>query len=579
MTVVPPMRRSWRWLIGVSFVALTPGADIGGQGRAAAPFASASAPIVISQQRLSLQGQATLRSIIERGELDYLRWPDFSDYQPAVRKFYELNGYALGWVNPRGASDQAAALIANLQSADYKGLMPEDYDGSRWSKRVANLQQPMPASEIDRITFDVALTVSAMRYASDLHLGRVNPRYFNFGFDIEQKRCDLAEFLHRVAEAPDVNSVLQEMELPFEAYRRAQGALATYLRLAREHSGEPLTSIHNTVKPGDAYPDLLGLARLLRELGDLPADARVPDPHIYQGSLVDAVKRFQRRHGLPDDGWITQHTMSELNVPLSQRVQQLQFALERWRWIPQQYSRPPVVVNIPEFKLRAIGEQHRPALITNVVVGKAYRHRTPVFAKAMKYVIFRPYWDVPQSITRAELLPRIEHNRRYLYEHDYEIVGANNQVLPEGSVSDAVLLQLRTGQVRIRQKPGPSNALGLVKFVFPNEQNVYLHSTPSRELFSKPRRDFSHGCIRVEHAEELAAWVLRGKPGWTLDRIRAVMNGVQTVRVDLDEPIPVLIVYRTVIVLESGEVQFYDDIYGYDAELERALARGYPYPK
>src|SRR6266542_2194155 len=167
MIVVPPMRRSWRWLVAVSLVALTGCSDISGQGRAAAPFASASAPIVISQQRLSLQGETTLRSIIERGKLDDLRWPDFSDYQPAVRRFYELNGYALGWVNPSGASDQAAALIANLQSADYKGLLPEDYDGSRWSKRVANLQQPMRASEIDRITFDVALTVSAMRYAAD----------------------------------------------------------------------------------------------------------------------------------------------------------------------------------------------------------------------------------------------------------------------------------------------------------------------------------------------------------------------------------------------------------------------------
>lgn len=577
--MVPLMSRSWRWLVGVSFIALAVCTDIGDQSRTATHLSSASAPIVISQQRLSLQGETTLRTIIDQGRLEALRWPDFTDYRPAVRKFYELNGYALGWVNPRGASDQAASLIANLQNAEDKGLLPEDYDGPRWGKRLANLQQSMPASETDRLTFDVALTVSAMRYSSDLHLGRVNPRYFNFGFDIEQKRCDLAEFLHRVAEAQDVNSVLREMEPPFEGYRRTERALGTYIRLAREHIREPLASIHNAVKPGDAYPDVPRLAILLRELGDLPDDATVPDPHIYQGSLVDAVRRFQRRHGLSDDGWITQHTISELNVPLSQRVQQLQLALERWRWVPQQFSQPPIVVNIPEFELRAIDEQNRPALITNVVVGKAYQHRTPVFAKAMKYVIFRPYWDVPQSITRAEFLPLLKQDRLYLSEHDYEIVDANEQILNEGAVSDDVLLQLRTGRARIRQKPGPNNALGLVKFVFPNEEDVYLHSTPSRELFSKPRRDFSHGCIRVEHAEELAVWVLRAKPGWTIDRIRAVMNGVQTVRVDLDKPIPVLIVYATAIVLASGEVHFYDDIYGYDTALEQTLAKGYPYPK
>jgi murein L,D-transpeptidase YcbB/YkuD len=573
------MSCSWRWLVGASLIALTGCADLGDQSRTVAHLSSASAPIVISRQKLSPQGETALRAIIDQARLEALRSPDFTDYLPAVKKFYELNGYALGWVNLRGASDQATSLIASLQNAEDKGLLPEDYDGPRWGTRLANLQQSMPASEMDRLTFDVALTVSAMRYSSDLHLGRVNPRYFNFGFDIEQKRCDLAEFLHRVAEAQDVNSVLQEIEPPFEAYRRTERALGTYSRLAREHNGEPLAPIQHAVKPGDVYPDVPRLARLLRELGDLPEHATIPDPRIYQGSLVDAVKQFQRRHGLSDDGWITQHTISELNVPLSQRVQQLQLALERWRWIPEQSSQPPIVVNIPEFKLRAIDEQHKPALIMNVVVGKAYQHRTPVFAKAMKYVIFRPYWDVPQSITRAEFLPLLKRDRHYLSEHDYEIVDANEKILNEGEVSDDALLQLRTGRARIRQKPGPNNSLGLVKFVFPNEEDVYLHSTPSRELFSKPRRDFSHGCIRVEHAEALAVWVLRAKPGWTIDRIRAVMNGAQTVRVNLDKPIPVLIVYATAIVLASGEVHFYDDIYGYDTALEQTLAKGYPYPK
>jgi murein L,D-transpeptidase YcbB/YkuD len=150
-------------------------------------------------------------------------------------------------------------------------------------------------------------------------------------------------------------------------------------------------------------------------------------------------------------------------------------------------------------------------------------------------------------------------------------------VVTEGSVSDAVLSGLRSGEYSIRQKPGPKNALGLVKFIFPNAYNVYLHSTPSVSLFSRARRDFSHGCIRVQDPVALAAWVLRDKPGWTVDKIRAAMNGDQTVQVNLDKPIPVLILYSTAVVEPDGEVRFFEDIYGYDAKLETALAVGYPY--
>jgi murein L,D-transpeptidase YcbB/YkuD len=194
----------------------------------------------------------------------------------------------------------------------------------------------------------------------------------------------------------------------------------------------------------------------------------------------------------------------------------------------------------------------------------------------MKYVIFRPYWDVPPSIQRDELVPEIEKDRGYLAKHAYEIVDSRTKVVTEGTSED-VLQQLRAGQLAIRQKPGPNNSLGLVKFVFPNENNVYMHATPAVELFAKSRRDFSHGCIRLENAEELAVWVLRSNPGWTRDRIRAAMEGNKTVQVSLAKPVPVLIVYATAIVLENGDVHFFDDVYGHDAVLRRVLAKGHPY--
>jgi murein L,D-transpeptidase YcbB/YkuD len=256
----------------------------------------------------------------------------------------------------------------------------------------------------------------------------------------------------------------------------------------------------------------------------------------------------------------------------------MQLTLERWRWLPDLYQKPPIVVNIPEFRLRAYDKDFTIRVAMNVVVGKAYGHDTPVFSDTMEYVVFRPYWDVPNSIVRAEMVPHILHDPDYLANNGYEVVDRRQNVVLAGMVGPEELGQLRAGKLFVRQKPGPKNALGLVKFLFPNSYNVYMHDTPATELFAKSRRDFSHGCIRLEKPAELAAWVLRDNPGWNPERIRAAMHGDVTQQVNLAHPIPVLIVYATVIVLEDGIVRFYDDIYGHDAALDKVLAQGYPYP-
>jgi murein L,D-transpeptidase YcbB/YkuD len=217
-------------------------------------------------------------------------------------------------------------------------------------------------------------------------------------------------------------------------------------------------------------------------------------------------------------------------------------------------------------------DSHGTDLEMKVVVGKAYHHQTPVFAAEMNQVIFRPYWNVPSSIQRAELVPKIEGDSSYLAKNRYEVVTPENTVVTNGIVDADTLAQLRSGKLRIRQTPGPENSLGLVKFLFPNEHDVCLHATPAMELFSRSRRDFSHGCIRVEKPRQLAAWVLRNQPEWTPDRIADAMNGEKTIPVNLDQPIPVLIVYATAVVLKSGEVRFFEDIYGLDAQLVETLA-------
>jgi L,D-transpeptidase YcbB len=520
-------------------------------------------------------GDSELREIVTSGRLSDLRWPDFSDYSVHLKNFYEPSNYALAWVRNNQATPQARAIIDALQKANTKGLNAEDYDGGRWEARLGRLDQPAAAAR-----FDAAMTVCVMRYISDLHIGRINPQHFKFGLSVEHKKYDLAQFVRdRLVSGDDTNTVLDEVEPRFPGYKRTEAVLQSYLKLSNEDDGEKLPEVSKTIDPGNEYVGVPRLTRLLRLLGDLPASARVTPGNIYQEPLVAAVKHFQERHGLGADGRVGVQTLKQLNIPLSSRVEQLRLTLERWRWVPNEFTQPPVVVNIPEFRLRAFDNRSRIILSMNVIVGKAYRHETPVFEENMRYVVFRPYWNVPPSIQRSEIVPAIQRDRDYVAKKNYEVVTPGGQVVTSGTISDEVLQQLRAGRLAIRQKPGPTNALGLVKLIFPNEHNVYLHGTPSQQLFSQARRDFSHGCIRVEKPAELAAWALRDNPEWTLAKIQSAMQGgPDNVQVNLTKPIPVLIIYGTAVVEESGDVHFFDDLYGYDAELQKALAKGYPYP-
>jgi len=519
----------------------------------------------------------TLRQIAAAGQLSDLRWPDFSDYRIHVTNFYEASNYAPAWLNNNEPTQQAQTLIEVLKQADAKGLNAEDYDGSRWTDRLARLRQsPSP----DRARFDAALTVCIMRYVSDLHIGRVNPQHFKFNLDVSAKKYDLPAFLRdKLIQGADVRAELDQVEPPFAGYKRTLRALQQYMELSRQDNAEQLPVPAKPVDPGGTYDGVPRLTRLLRLLGDLPDGAASENSNIYAGPLVDAVKHFQARHGLGPDGRLGTQTLKQMNTPLSFRVEQLRLTLERWRWVPYQFPRPPIVVNIPEFGLRTYNQDGSIDLMMNVIVGKAYRHETPVFERDMKYVVFRPYWNVPPSILRSEIVPAIRKDRDYIAKKNYEVVTPQGSIVTSGTISDDILQQLSAGKLMVRQKPGPTNALGLVKLMFPNEYNVYLHSTPSQQLFSQSRRDFSHGCIRVEKPAELAAWVLRDKPEWSLERVRAAMQtGKDNVQVNLTNPVPVLIIYGTAVVDQQNEVHFFDDIYGYDADLEKVLARGYPYP-
>ena len=518
------------------------------------------------------QSSDRIRSLVAAGSVEGMRWPGFGAQQSNVREFYESAGYAPAWFQQGKLSPQAESMIQLLQDAWKKGLDPEDYDGPRWAQR----RQGLRGSQADLAGFDVALTVCAMRYLSDLRVGRVNPKHVGFDLDVAQKHLDLAQFLReRLLTSTDVPATVQSIEPPFGGYRRTEQALIRYVELARQDDGEKLPVPAKPIEPGQPYAGLARLGKFLRLVGDLPAETTPAEtPTLYGGQLVEAVKRFQRRHGLDADGRLGAGTVTQMNVPLADRVRQLQVTLERWRWLPQQFSAPPIIVNVPDFRLRALDADNKVALDMGVVVGKAMSTQTPVFSRDMTYVVFRPYWVVPPGILRRSTIPAIQKNRNYIADNRFEVMTPNGKLVTAGPISDEVLAQLRAGKLMVRQKPGAKNALGLVKLIFPNEHSVYLHSTPSTELFSRSRRDFSSGCIRVEKPDELTAWVLRNNPGWTLERVRqAMQSGPDDVTVRLPQPIPVFIVYGTVLAYPDGEVHFYPDIYRHDAKLLAALSK------
>jgi murein L,D-transpeptidase YcbB/YkuD len=500
---------------------------------------------------------AWLRDRIDAGRLDSLRWPGFAQHRAALREFYAANGFNPAWLRGKQPTPQALSLIAALRGAGAKGLDPEDYDGSRWTARLEEIARG-PADNITLSRFDLQLTIAATRIVTDLDSGRANPGIFHLESDVRGS-SRLAQWIRDQLQfapgTPDaIGIALQSLEPPFPAYRQTEAALMRYTAFLADGQPPPFPAPKRAVKAGDSYRAAAQLYGFLQRLGDAPPGGDAPED--YSGALVAAVTHFQERHGMEPDGILGAATIRALNVPLAQRVKQMKLTLERWRWLPRQFDHPPLIVNIPRFELAAFDRDDHAALRMKVIVGKAYGHKTPIFAAQMTSVIFHPWWEVPDNIALKELQPKARDDPGYLARNHY------------------VIVQAAGGRTRIRQQPGADNALGAIKFLFPNAYNVYMHGTPATELFSRTRRDFSHGCIRVEDPERLAQWVLDGTPGWSPARIHGAFENPTTLQVMLSRPIPVLIVYGTAIAGEDGIVRFFDDIYGYDAQLSRTLAAG-----
>jgi murein L,D-transpeptidase YcbB/YkuD len=411
------------------------------------------------------------------------------------------------------------------------------------------------------------VSAALVRLVSDLHLGRVDPRELGFDYERGPKRAEIERLIDELAGNAPVGTVVDAAGPPFLQTPLLERALARYRDLAADPGTAPVV-LTATVRPGRPCDAAPRLARWLAALGDLPVDAAT-SATLYDDALVEAVQRFQLRHGLTPDGIIGPATAAALAVPAAARTRQIELALERLRWLPVLGRDRTVVVNVPGFELRAFDavEAGRPAALQmSVVVGQAIRTQTPFFASAMTQVIFAPYWNVPPGILRKELLPKIRARPGWLAEEEMEIVSAGHVLAP---TADAIA-RLAQGTAELRQRPGDKNALGHVKFVFPNRYNVYMHDTPARGLFRRARRDFSHGCIRLADAPALAHWVL-GEEGMDGARVDEMLALERETIVRLRRPITVVVAYATAVAHRDGTISFYDDVYGHDAELDAAL--------
>ena len=499
------------------------------------------------------------------------------DYGAALRDTYARRVNVPLWTHDGHPSEQAHALLGELQRADSYGLQREDYAGDALAELAGKPAGSAAADAARWGRFDVQLSAAGLRLMSDLHYGRVKPSSAGFNLQAPHAPLDLAAALTGLAGSTDSARAIAAIEPPFYHYALLKSALTKYLDLAQHPELKDLPAISASVKPGDAYPGAPALRRLLTALGDMPAaGAPATEEATFTPELSDGVRTFQQRHGVTPDGVLGKSTLTALRTPFAKRVRQIDLTLERWRWLPP-FETPPIIVNIPQFRLfafRTTEDRAATLLQMDVIVGKTYpRTQTPVFESDMRYVVFRPYWDVPPSILRNEMLPKIRANPGYLAAQRLQIVNGQGDNSPVVPPSPAAIEGLASGRYRLRQMPGEDNALGLVKFMFPNTYSVYLHSTPAHRLFNETVRTFSHGCIRVSDPLALATHVMRDEPGdWTREKIDATMNGSDTsVRVNLQHPITVLILYGTALATEAGPIQFFDDIYGYDKKLEREL--------
>jgi len=485
-----------------------------------------------------------------------------------TRTFYTRRQFAPAWIDDRLPRPQMNALIRAVHAADREGLDPELYSASLLDRRNEDASKGFLTKRgfnpTEAVAMDVWLTWLYMKLASDLSDGVSDLAHADPKWKIQLESFNPLARLETALRDNRVAESLFELTPTNPDYRALQRTLAEYRRQVAG-GGWPAVPANLRIKSGQSSPQASALARRLTASGDYSGKVLAGGhPSTYNPELQEAVKRFQRRHGLADDGVAGAALAAELNVPLDARLRQIELNMERWRWLPRDLGERYILVNIPDMRLDVWDHGTIPVSM-RVVVGKPDT-QTPIFNDTMTYIVFAPYWNVPTDIAKNETLPEVVRDPGFLNRMNMAVVDT------EGNEVDPASIDLENpASYRFRQRPGTSNALGLVKFMFPNQFNVYLHDTPADSLFARASRSFSHGCVRLEQPEKLAAYVLRDQPEWTPERISEAMQGAQEHHVKLKVPIPVYLGYWTARVAPDGVVQFRKDVYGIDGRLTAKL--------
>lgn len=505
--------------------------------------------------------------------------PSFANRFDDLDALYKMGNYRLLWLGHDDSEKNIAEALALLANASLHGLNPVNYDSEPLTRNLPAALALKPESVRKLALYDTALSLSLLRFLHDLHYGRVNPQGINFNLKLREKKLADLPVLIKAGLAQGTLSKLPEIVEPkLLQYQKLKQSLALYRQLDAKYIPFQL-AINKSLRPGDRHPQIQSLKNFLISVGDLLDTKEQTEPKnadIYTNKIREGVMKFQRRHGLNPDGVIGKGTAAAINTPFKQRITQIELAMERLRWLPEINAGAYIIVNIPAFQLWAfddISKPHPGILNMKVVVGRALKNQTPVLMAEMRFIDFMPYWNVPYSIVKDEILPKLSENPQYLDKENMELVtGFANDAKAVEFTPDSMAL-LRQGTLKIRQRPGRKNALGKVKFMFPNKEDVYLHDTPANALFSKSRRDFSHGCVRVENPEGLAGFALKDQAGWSKETINLAMKTPKTQRVILKHPIPVLFFYTTSFIDENGSLTFYPDIYGHDEVLLEVLKK------
>jgi len=414
-------------------------------------------------------------------------------------------------------------------------------------------------------------------YGSQMLSGQTDPRTLHEVWFANGSEIDLETRLQQAVEANHVVELLQSLRPTHVGYLELQKALVSYRDIAAR-GGWPVIPNGPTLQRGDRGPRVMALRTRLRLTADLDR-ASAPVDDVFDTALEQGLQRFQERHGLNADGVVGTSTLTALNVPAEARVRQIELNMERWRWLPHELGDRYILVNVANFALDVI-EHGQSVLAMRVIIGKPER-RTPFFSADMTYLVLSPHWYVPPTIAIQDKLPLIRRDPSYVARQNFKLFrdGESGATRVDPLSIDWSAVSARNFPYRLRQDPGPRNALGRVKFIFPNSYHVYLHDTPSRELFAKTERAFSSGCIRLEKPIELAEYLLRNDPRWSRQKILAtIARGAEQV-VHLPTTVPVHLLYWTAWVDAQGRINFRKDIYERDKVLDTALRESFPAPK